>query len=180
MSDLKNELYKSKIYQIVYSFGGLRLYPLTTLLCFALNMMLGLIIGMVISGVTSNVQTSVMYMMFVQIIYFNVILFFGRLPTRCRHDSIQSLKRSELEQFGVCKTDSVMQYILFDLLYIDVYKSVLTSVICKFIVTVVVAYLSYALYQYVNELTTLYTILIYIGITIVNIFYTGFVLEIDD
>lgn len=180
MSDLKNELYKSKIYQFVYSFGGLELHQLTFVLGVTLNMVFGVLVGMLISAATSNVQLTTWYMLFVQVIYFNVMLFFCRLPTRCRNDSIQTLIRSEKEQFGVCKTDSVMQYILFDLLYIDVYKSVLFSVIGKLVITVGVAYLSYVLYQHVHTLSTVYTILTYLFVAGVNVLYTGFMLEIDD
>lgn len=172
MSNLDG-VYKSKIYQFIYSFGGLSFNIPVLALTITVSLCLSFFIGIFVYMGTRNVLIVQQGFALVNIFIFMVATTFHRLHTRCREDSIYKLKCREKEEFGVVKTDSTMRYILFDLLYIDVYKNLFLAVLAKCVIT---GLLGYGFYVYFNTYVPLgfgWTALLYV----MNYVYLPLVIE---
>lgn len=175
-----NELYKSKIYQIVYSFGGLNMYPVTLFLLLVLSCALGCLFGLFTMVFTNNFAVAVNTSLTILMIACNLTIMFVRLPTRCRDDSVVALHKSEMEQFGCEKTDGIMQYLMFDLLYIDVYKRPLVALIAKIAISIVLGWLTYfCLTTYLYNHATL-QVIVYIVLALLQSLYYSFVFNMED
>lgn len=144
MSNL-DDVYKSKIYQFIYSFGGLTFNVGAFALIIAVTVCFSFFIGLFVYMGTSNAVIVQKVFAFINIGVFMIATTFYRLHTRCRDDSIDKMKKREKEEFGVVKTDATMRYILFDLLYIDVYKNLFLAVLAKCVIT---GLIGYGLYVY--------------------------------
>lgn len=172
MSNLDG-VYKSKIYQFIYSFGGLSFNVPALALIIATSISVSFFIGIIAYMGTENVVIVKKIYALANIGIFMVATTFHRLHTRCREDSIYKLKCREKEEFGVVKTDSTMRYILFDLLYIDVYKNLFLAVLAKCVIT---GLLGYGFYVYFNTYVPLgfgWTALLYL----MNYVYLPLVME---
>lgn len=139
MSEM-NGVYKSKIYQVIYSFGGLSYDGGVFASVLLLNVLGGLFITFLALIFTNDPGNGRFVVGFINMVVLWSVITFLRLPTRCLDDSINTLRTKEKESFGTVKTDKTMRYWLFHFLYIDVYKSLALAFFGKIIITGLLTY----------------------------------------